>query len=106
MVYAKIVKRGALAGLICWACVVTALAQGIEVPKQLINLPAADLVSSLDLLGRQSGIEFIYDADQLKGIRVPAVSGLLTPKQALVRLLQGTNLGMVAQAGGAILIAR
>jgi outer membrane cobalamin receptor len=76
------------------------------VPRQSINLPAADLVSSLDLLGLQSGIEFIYDADQLKGIRVPAVIGLLTPKQALAQLLQGNNLGMVEQAGGAILIAK
>ena len=106
MAYANIVRRGAIAGLICCVCVITALAQGIEVPKQSINLPAADLVSSLDLLGRQSGIEFIYDADQLNGIRVPAVSGLLTPKQALAQLLQGTNLGMVEQGGGAILIAR
>jgi outer membrane cobalamin receptor len=106
MVYANIVRRGVIAGLICCVCVITALAQGIEAPRQSISLPAADLVSSLDLLGRQSGIEFIYDADQLNGIRVPAVSGLLTPKQALAQLLQGTNLGMVEQAGGAILIAR
>jgi outer membrane cobalamin receptor len=106
MVYANIVRRGVIAGLICCVCVITALAQGIELPRQSISLPAADLVSSLDLLGRQSGIEFIYDADQLNGIRVPAVSGLLTPKQALAQLLQGTNLGMVEQAGGAILIAR
>jgi outer membrane cobalamin receptor len=106
MVYASIVKGGAIAGLICCVCAITTLAQGIEVPKQSINLPAAELVSSLDLLGRQSGIEFIYDADQLNGIRVPAVIGLLTPKQALAQLLQGTNLGMLEQAGGAILIAR
>ena len=106
MVYANIVRRGVIAGLICCVCVITALAQGIEAPRQSISLPAADLVSSLDLLGRQSGIEFIYDADQLNGIRVPAVSGLLTPKQALAQLLQGTNLGTVEQAGGAILIAK
>ena len=83
-----------------------AFAQSAEAPKQPINLPAADLVSSLDLLGQQSGVEFIYDADQLKGIRSPAVSGILTPKQALAQLLQGTSLGMVEQAGGAVLIAR
>jgi outer membrane receptor protein involved in Fe transport len=74
-------------------------------PKHSINIPPADLVSSLDLLGRQSGIEFIYDADQLKGIRAPAVNGFLTPKQALAQLLQGTNLGLVEQPGGAFLIA-
>jgi iron complex outermembrane receptor protein len=73
--------------------------------KHSIDLPPADLVSSLDLLGRQSGIEFIYDADRLKGIRAPAVYGFLTPKQALAQLLRGTNLGIVEQPGGAFLIA-
>jgi iron complex outermembrane receptor protein len=106
MVYASIAKRGAIAGLMCCAYALATFAQGAEAPKQPINLPAADLVSSLDLLGLQSGVEFIYDADQLKGIRAAAVSGLLTPKQALVQLLQGTNLAMVEQSGGAVLIAR
>jgi iron complex outermembrane recepter protein len=101
---ASVVKQGAVAVLICcaWLWAVTAVA---DEPKHSINLPPADLVSSLDLLGRQSGIEFIYDANQLRGIRAPAVNGFLTSREVLAQLLQGTNLGMVEQPGGAFLIA-
>jgi iron complex outermembrane recepter protein len=104
LMFANGVKPGAVAVLICcaWLWTMTAVA---DEPKHSINLPPADLVSSLDLLGRQSGIEFIYDADQLKGIRAPSVNGFLTSREVLAQLLQGTNLGMVEQPGGAFLIA-
>ncbi len=105
MMFATVVKQVAIAGLICCACAAAALGRDAEPPKQSISLPAADLVSSLELLGRQSGIEFIYDAGQLKGLRAPPVSGFITAKQALLQLLQGTNLGAVEQPGGAYLIA-
>ena len=73
-------------------------------PTQSVNIPANDLVTSLELLGRQSGIEFIYDAAQLKGIQAPDVSGDLTPLAAVLKLLTGTNL-TVTEHNGAILIA-
>jgi outer membrane receptor protein involved in Fe transport len=71
---------------------------------QSINLPADDLVASLELLAKQSGIEFIYDADQLKGIKTHGVSGDLTPKTAVMKLLEGTNLTLT-EHNGAMLIA-
>jgi len=73
-------------------------------PRQSINLPANDLVASLELLGRQAGIEFIYDADQLKGVKAPDVSGNLTPLAAVLKLLAGTNF-TVTEHNGAMLIA-
>jgi len=101
--FSRVVKQGAIAALICCACVWATTAFADEL-KHSIDLPPADLVSSLDLLGRQSGIEFIYDADQLRGMHAPAVSGLLTPKEALQRLLQGTHFSLVERPSGAIVI--
>lgn len=82
------------------------LADGlIEGHEQQINIPAGDLTSSLELLAKQTGVEFVYDADQLKGITTRGVSGNFTPKAAVLRLLQGTNLTLTEHKSGAILIA-
>jgi outer membrane receptor protein involved in Fe transport len=81
-----------------------AAADSADAHTQSINLPADDLVASLELLAKQSGIEFIYDADQLKGIKTHGVSGNLTPKAAVMELLEGANLTLI-EHNGAILIA-
>jgi iron complex outermembrane recepter protein len=75
-----------------------------DAPAQPIHIPADDLTVSLELLAQQSGIEFIYDSNQLKGTRAPGVSGNLTPMAAVMKLLEGTNL-TVTQHGGAMLIS-
>ena len=75
-----------------------------DAPAQPINIPANDLAVSLELLARQSGIEFIYDSNQLKGTRAPGVSGNLTPMAAVMKLLEGTNF-TVTEHAGAMLIA-
>jgi iron complex outermembrane receptor protein len=103
LTFTSAVKPVAIAVLICCASVWPKAAVAEE-PKHSINLPAADLIASLDLLGRQSGIEFIYDADRLRGMHAPAVSGSLTPKEALRQLLQGTPFGLVERPSGAIVI--
>jgi outer membrane receptor protein involved in Fe transport len=73
--------------------------------RQSINIPADDLVASLELLAKQSGIEFVYDADQLKGVKAHGVSGILTPKEAVTKLLEGTHLTVTEHQSGALLIA-
>jgi iron complex outermembrane receptor protein len=73
-------------------------------PQSIINIPAGDLVASLELLAKQSGIEFIYDAEQLRGIKAHGVSGNLTPKAAVMKLLEGTPLALT-EHNGAMLIA-
>ena len=38
-----------------------------------INIPPGDLVSALDTLARQSGVQFVYRTEQLTGLRTPGV---------------------------------
>src|SRR5271168_3472861 len=103
---AKGLGRCVRAGAVC--CVLlsapTQAAEGVDAREPMIDIPAGDLVASLELLARQSGIEFIYDSNRLKGIKAHGVSGHLTPKAAVMKLLEGTNLTLT-EHNGALLIA-
>jgi iron complex outermembrane recepter protein len=72
--------------------------------ERSIDIPPGDLVVSLEHLAKISGLEFVYDADQLKGIRTQGVSGRMTTQQAVKKLLEGTNLVLIEHPDGAILI--
>jgi iron complex outermembrane recepter protein len=68
-------------------------AQGGEV-----EIAAGELAQSLEELSRQLGIQILYDADRLKGMKSPSISGPLTAREALDQLLTGTSLRV--QGGG------
>jgi iron complex outermembrane receptor protein len=104
---ASTVKQLALGWLICSTLIsATVMASGLgDGREQSINIPAGDLTASLELLAKQTGAEFVYDADQLKGITTRGVSGNLTPKAAVLKLLEGTHLTLTEHKSGAILIA-
>jgi outer membrane receptor protein involved in Fe transport len=63
-----------------------------------VKIPAGELAQSLEELSRQLGIQILYDADRLKGLKSPSISGPLTAKDALGQLLTGTSLKV--QGGG------
>ena len=69
-----------------------------------VSLPAGSLAHSLQELSRQLGIQILFDANQLKGINSSALSGSMTPQEALDRLLSGTALRAHAGAGESFLI--
>jgi outer membrane receptor protein involved in Fe transport len=57
-----------------------------------VQIAAGDLARSLEELSRQLGIQILYDADRLQGMKAPSISGPLTPRDALDLLLAGTPL--------------
>ncbi|CAB3654558.1 Ferrichrome outer membrane transporter/phage receptor [Achromobacter dolens] len=63
-----------------------------------INLPAQSLAQALLHLGRQTNLQVYYLPEAVQDRRAPAISGTLTPQQALDRLLAGT--GLVARITG------
>src|SRR3546814_15163133 len=70
-------------------------------PAPPINIPASDLVTALDNLARQSGAQFIYRADQLRGARTRGVRGNLPADAAPAELLAGTGYVPGPAASGA-----
>jgi iron complex outermembrane receptor protein len=74
----------------------TALAQPAPAAAQgtyAINLPAQPLGEALNELARQANLQLLVRQELVAGKQAPAVSGQLTVRQALDRLLAGSGLG-------------
>jgi iron complex outermembrane recepter protein len=74
--------------------------------KQHLDIAAGDLITSLELLEKASGIELLYDASLLKGVGSQGVAGDLTPRAALAVLLEGTGFVQVEGPNGLTRIER
>jgi iron complex outermembrane receptor protein len=93
--------------LLALACSTSVAAYAQSEVVQQIRIPAGNLVTALDNLARQSGAQFIYQADQLKGLRTPGVSGALSTDDALQRLLAGSGFTVHHDAAsGAMVIVK
>ncbi len=82
-----------------------ALALGAE--QRRFSIPAGPAEKSLRQLATQSGIEVVYPAEVVRGVRTAEVKGRMTPGEALGRLLTGTGLDSTRDAGtGAFSLSR
>jgi outer membrane receptor protein involved in Fe transport len=71
-----------------------------------IDVPAGNLVTALDALAHQTGMQFVYSADQLDGLRTRGAHGQLAPQQALAELLAGTGYHARNDPSGAVVIVK
>lgn len=69
------------------------------------NIPPGDLAPALESLAKETGLELIFQPDELKGMRTQGVSGTLSPQEAVAKLINGTRLTIRTDSAGAILIA-
>lgn len=67
-----------------------------------INIPAQPLGQALNELARQANLQMTFPAAQVTGKAAPAVSGHMTVRQALDRLLEGS--GLTAAVDGASVV--
>src|SRR3546814_14473704 len=103
----RIMKR-ALAVLLGPASALSAVsaAQAQETASRQaeFDMPAGDLVAGLRAFSRQSHIEVMFNAAELRGRRTAGVKGTLAADEALRRLLDGANAEMVRDRSGAYLV--
>jgi iron complex outermembrane receptor protein len=99
--------RSTLLSLACAAAFVAPA--GADSPatsaKRAIDVPAGELTAALELLASQSGVEFVYAMEQIKGLRTRGVHGEFSAETAVMKLLEGTRLVLTTHASGAMLIA-
>lgn len=94
--------RSALWTLLALAASTAVLAQ--PDPRLSIDLPAGDLSVALRELSRSSNVELVYSEADLVGIRTQGAQGLLTAREAVERLLEGTGLQLTVHKTGMLLI--
>lgn len=56
------------------------------------NIPAGEAEGTFRQFSEQAGVQFIYSADKIRNVRTNPVTGDLTPRQAIERLIAGTPL--------------
>lgn len=95
--------RSTLLGVACSAFI--ALHAQADTAKA-VHVPAGDLVAALDSLARQSDAQFIYQADQLRGLRTRGVDGTLSIGDALEKLLAGSGFVAHRDPSGAMVIVK
>ncbi len=56
------------------------------------EIPASSLADAIERFGEQSGLRILYEPSLAENIQTPAVSGAMTPGEALTQLLNGTGI--------------
>ncbi len=93
-----------LGGLVLAAAVVSPAA---EVQTRRFDIPAGDARRTLRVYSVQSGKQLIYPIDQVRGVRTNPVRGELETRDALQRMLAGTELAVTEdEATGALAVYR
>lgn len=69
-------------------CDVAAYAQ----QQVAFNIPSQDLNSAVLAFAQHAGVRVFYDTAKLRGRQAPAVTGSMSPRDALARLLTGSGL--------------
>ena len=70
-----------------------------------LDIPPQDLGTALAIFARQTGQELLYSPELVAGRRSSRVSGRMSPRDGLRRLLAGSGIGFVASPGGAFLLS-
>ena len=71
------------------------LAAAADAGRKPYNLPAGDAAATLKQFSAQSGEQIVYPVAQVSGAKTNAVSGDLTAREALDRMVAGTDLEVV-----------
>jgi outer membrane receptor protein involved in Fe transport len=89
-------RTGGFGGGRSWVIVGVALAVAASPAaaqaKRSFDIPRQDLSSALELFGKQSGAEIVFDANDVRNRLSGPVRGQVKPVQALDRILLGTGL--------------
>jgi len=74
-------------------------ASAAHADPKAFDVPSGPAVRAIPAFARQAGLQVVAPAETLRGIRTPAVTGSMEPKDALILLLQGTGLEVASDDG-------
>jgi catecholate siderophore receptor len=71
-----------------------------------LHIPSGDLKTALDQYALQSGVQLLYNADDVKGLSTKGVDGALPQDQAMAALLDNSGLSMKRDGAGGVVLFR
>lgn len=96
----------ALLTCVALVCVVATRAASVDVVADY-DLPAGDATITLKQFSRISGVQILYPANAVDGVRTNRVSGRFSAREALRRMVEGSALAIVEDApSGALAVHR
>lgn len=72
----------------------------------LISLPKQPLAESLKDVARVTGVNVLFTPDAVAGVQAQALNGQMTARLAVEALLAGSNLEVVSDANGGLIVRR
>src|SRR5690242_7519839 len=90
--------------LIAFACFLLMGSHAYADDLKKVNVPPGELGAALRLLAKQAGVEFFYRSEQVNGFHTEGVRGVLSPQEAVTKLLAGTPLTVKTDVSGAMVI--
>ena len=93
-------------GALGWLAAALALGARASPPTVDFDIPAGDLADSLDKFGEQSGLQVVYDFALVAERRTAAIVGVMPPREALDRFLEGSGLKWTFVNDGTVVVRR
>lgn len=72
--------------------------------QDTFSLPAQPLASALRQIAEKSGINILFSSDVVRGVEAPSISGAVNARDAVERLLAGTDLEAVQDGANGLVI--
>lgn len=88
-------------------CVLATLSLAADAGKRFFDVPAGQAEMTLRRFGEQAGGQFVFSADKVAGVRTKLVRGDYTAREALERMVEGTELRAIQdEQTGALTVDR
>ncbi len=84
----------------------SALVAAPAAKRMSFDIPATGAIDAFKQFAAQSGTQVLYAADLVEGVKTPALKGQFTPREAIDRLLVGTELAAQQADNGAFAVRK
>ena len=99
-------SRGSGFFRLVFACVIAVRLGSGEAFAQTraIHIPAQSLTQSLNSVARQTGANILFSPESVRNLSASAIDGTMTAQDAVERLIAGTDLEIVQDGNGALIV--
>lgn len=98
--------RNALLASAAMGCAILAATPSLAQERRTFDIPAESASEAIRTLARQSGLQVLAPAEDVRGVRTNAVQGAYEPMDAVHRLVDGTGLEVVQTGPNTVTIRR